>query len=107
MTNPAPAERYVTAGAALLDLYGPFLWRSKVDRETLAIPSSYDCVLGQLYGSFGEGVAAILQLSDVQIDHWIYVTGFMPSFMANASQLRFAWIRQLPPSAPLSLRRAA
>jgi hypothetical protein len=107
MANQTTAERFVGAGAALLDLYGPFLWRTKVDRGTLAIPSNYDCVLGQLYGSFSDGIAEIEQLSGMPAYRWAHTTGFMPSVAANASQLRFAWIRLLPPAAPISQRRAA
>ena len=107
MANQTTAEHFVGAGAALLDLYGPFRWRSKIDRGTLAIPSNYDCVLGQLYGSFQEGLAEIEQLSGIPAYRWGYTTGFMPSVAANATQLRFAWIRLLPPAAPISLGMAA
>jgi hypothetical protein len=45
-------------GAVLLDFRHPG-WERRVDRGTLDIASFRDCVLGQLYGSFGNGVAAL------------------------------------------------
>ncbi len=107
MPNPTPSDHLVAAGASLLDRYGPFLWRTKVDRETLAIPSNYDCVLGQLDGRFGDAVSEIERLSGVDANRWIYRTGFMPSAEVTAAQLRFAWIRLLPPPALQRLGRAA
>jgi hypothetical protein len=47
------AER-VARGAALLDQYRPG-WTGEIDVHELRIESGSDCVLGQLYGDYGEG----------------------------------------------------
>jgi hypothetical protein len=47
------AER-VARGAALLDQYRPG-WADEIDLHELRIESGSDCVLGQLYGDYGEG----------------------------------------------------
>jgi hypothetical protein len=61
----AIAER-VAAGAAFLDERVPDWWRadraSAIDPDGLMIQSYCDCVLGQLFGTYGTGV--------VQLDLW-------------------------------------
>lgn len=44
----------VQAGIELLDANAPG-WRDKVNPATLDMQSSWRCVLGQVYGSLGEG----------------------------------------------------
>src|SRR5215212_6502587 len=45
----------VEAGAALLDNENPG-WHRKIDCDTLRLQSCYDCMLGQLFGSYGDGI---------------------------------------------------
>lgn len=46
------------AGASLLDRVSPG-WAKRIDRSRLAMNSLYDCILGQLYGSYAEGLTAL------------------------------------------------
>ena len=50
------AER-VAKGAAFLDEREPG-WDARIDLDTLDLGSSHCCVLGQLHGGFGAGLAA-------------------------------------------------
>lgn len=43
------------AGAALLDTENPG-WRSRIDLDRFDMTGFGQCVLGQLYGNYGEGV---------------------------------------------------
>src|SRR6266516_3369909 len=54
------AER-VAAGAALLDQHQPG-WERQIDVEGMDLASAEDDVLGQLHGSFDEGLDALLAL---------------------------------------------
>lgn len=46
----------VRRGMAVLDEQGPPNWRQLIDTKHLRIESLYDCVLGQLYGCYLEGM---------------------------------------------------
>src|SRR5262245_8541144 len=46
----------VRRGMALLDKHGPAYWRDCIDPKHLAIDSIYDCALGQIYGTYIEGL---------------------------------------------------
>jgi hypothetical protein len=48
----------VARGAALLDQYRPG-WADEIDLDELRLESGSDCVLGQLYGDYGEGRAQL------------------------------------------------
>lgn len=48
-------QERVARGATLLDEHEPG-WELKIDLGTLALESCYQCVLGQLFGHFDEGV---------------------------------------------------
>lgn len=52
------AQDRVRRGVARLDTYRPG-WRSEIDTDRLDLGSMYDCVLGQLYGSFSKGKDAL------------------------------------------------
>lgn len=54
----------VKRGAALLDRLEP-RWRQWVDAENLRMQGGCDCVLGQVFGSYSEGVAKLLGLCTV------------------------------------------
>lgn len=53
MYRDTTADR-VARGAALLDQYLPG-WTSEINLNELRIESGSDCVLGQLYGDYGDG----------------------------------------------------
>jgi hypothetical protein len=48
----------VERGAALLDAQSPG-WEKKIDPGTLDISSIDNCVLGQVYGSYGNGLRVL------------------------------------------------
>ena len=52
------AARRVRRGAELLDRVHPG-WREKIQIDTLDISSTRHCILGQLYGSYSEGLNAV------------------------------------------------
>lgn len=61
-TRPKESARErVLRGVALLDEHAPG-WHEKVDPEILAIRSPKNCICGQVFGSFQEGVR-VLKLS--------------------------------------------
>lgn len=45
----------VSKGIALLDMYGPSDWRSRVDLSILSMDSPYSCILGQIYSGMEGG----------------------------------------------------
>ncbi len=76
MINREQLEGYVDAGIALLDEKCAFKdWRGKVDLERLNVRSSSDCILGQIYGCYGEG------LHDLSFSKSSYLYGFISGFM--------------------------
>lgn len=59
LTLRRPIKREVRNGAEYLDkVYGPS-WDTKIDTKKLDIAASYNCVFGQLYGSFATGLVNI------------------------------------------------
>lgn len=65
------ALTYCTAGAALLDRTDP-AWPSRIDLQIFAIDDCDACVLGQLFGGYGEGITLLFSLSapyDVTVTH--------------------------------------
>lgn len=109
------AERYVRAGAALLDEKGPEGWRETLyeRREELDVSSMSRCPLGLLYGSFGQGVDALWP--GVRDDVKIYTgQGFTdmlgrhgfehsdlarndPDDRANYTELTRVWLDEIEP----------
>jgi len=49
----------VQAGIALLDTYGPTDWRERINLDTLDLHSLTDCVLGQVYGDYADGMDSL------------------------------------------------
>lgn len=49
----------VQAGAALLDEKGPSNWRERINPDTLDTDSLTQCVLGQVFGTYMEGMNAL------------------------------------------------
>lgn len=54
----------VATGGLFLDEHYPG-WFTKVDRDKLNMYDPFDCLLGQLYGTYGKGLK-ILKVSDPQ-----------------------------------------
>ena len=50
--------RAVQAGSQLLDKIEPS-WASKINLSSLNLPTQCDCILGQIYGSYGEGLKKV------------------------------------------------
>lgn len=46
----------IAKGMALLDQKGPEDWRGKIECDTLDMQSCFDCILGQLYGEYADGL---------------------------------------------------
>ena len=60
-------DKRVLKGASLLDThFKGYDWRSEIDIETLEMDSSSQCVLGQLFGDYQNGLIA-LKLDDVSM----------------------------------------
>lgn len=70
----------VERGARFMDIFQPD-WYVRVDTDYLDLSHPRECVLGQLYGSFGKGLAAI-RASDWGMDSvrsqidWSFNNGF-------------------------------
>lgn len=61
-------EENVRRGAALLDEKGVPGWREKVNPRQLDMNSHHKCVLGQIYGSYGEGLLELGLMQDYFLD---------------------------------------
>jgi hypothetical protein len=84
----------VAEGVAKLDLHNEGWW-ANIDLDTLDLRSSTNCILGQLYGNFGDGRDAL----EIQFGCGdLY--GF-DSYQDNWERLNFLW------SELISERRAA
>lgn len=55
--SPSPRER-VARGAEFLDEHRPG-WRSEINLADLDLESTCGCVLGQLFGTYGDGLRAL------------------------------------------------
>ena len=55
MEGQTPVDR----GIALLDKHGPKDWRKKIDCDLLNLESCHNCVLGQLFGDYGDGLLTL------------------------------------------------
>lgn len=52
-------NRAVKRGVKLFDARGPDNWFLRVDPETLDLSNQHHCVVGQVYGRYGQGLAAL------------------------------------------------
>lgn len=89
------AER-VRKGAALLDDVAPG-WREKIDLSTLDIGDYQQCVLGQLYGTYGEAIPALhphLASMEQRHSHGFAGVAAMDGFESE-SRLTRAWLEYL------------
>lgn len=88
---------YVVKGAALLD-ERVFGWVKKIDLRKLDMCSLTDCLLGQLFGRYGDGKAhlGITQGADYGFDVFAGQGGDGVAYR----QLRAAWFRVIAERAP-------
>jgi hypothetical protein len=115
MTKPVPeryyraidAQRYVRAGAALLDQRNPG-WADRIDVTTLRVSNCRACVLGQLYSGFTDGyelgrralIPADVYVSDVPrgTHYWAIRHGFhVPdgNQQDRFERLRTEWVKAI------------
>lgn len=89
--SSAEADKRVKAGVDLLDREFGASWRDKVDVSMLSLTSSYNCVLGQLYGHYGIGLDK-LSLSDGEES---YSHGFNSTYDEDPGNAvtKAAWMR--------------
>lgn len=73
----------VADGAKLLDKVFPD-WHLKVDPNKLKIRRCRDCVLGQLYGNFGEGLTRLMNIDD---DELVQAIGYGFAYDARSDYL--------------------
>lgn len=84
-TAKAEYERHlaeaVSRGIALLNAYGPENWLAKIDPQDLNLQASSQCVLGQVYGEFNNGVKAL----EVELGTDLYAAayGFEQAILNN------------------------
>jgi len=74
VTSSPLLDHRVRAGIALLDGSGPTNWRARVDVDKLDLENPRSCVLGQVYGTFDDGMDA-LDLTFVEAARYGFVTG--------------------------------
>lgn len=90
----------VQAGADLLDKHGPADWRSRVDLSRLDILDPDNCILGQIYGDYNQGMKSLGIVTGTAY-------GFI-SAIADKSMNEKKWkIIVSGPSTPLDVFRAA
>jgi hypothetical protein len=96
-------EKEIAAGMELLDCKAPG-WREKIDVFKLDLNDGQMCVLGQVYGSYDDGLNE-LGLSDCGAEYGFYVQRFLdvqrPDRNEDAGslyrQLTFEWLDELKP----------
>lgn len=92
------ADIVAQRGAAFLDNTVRKDWRSKIDTDTLDISSSYNCILGQIFGSYHDGIDAIFNkmvlVTPVEIHASEYL-GFCGDsyFDYTYEEINSAWIK--------------
>lgn len=84
------AQQAVANGVLILDDYFGPGWRENIDTATLDLDSLRDCILGQLFGHYCDGLA---MLGNPQP----HETGFSPEEEVNGGRvdLETAWAREL------------
>lgn len=89
--EPSVKQR-VNRGASLLDRRRPG-WRAKINVARLSLGDPWECVLGQLYGFYTDGLDAVFGKSD-GIDAWGhgFALGGEPD---DEEKLREAWTRKI------------
>lgn len=80
MVTTAEFLPYARQGRALLDQhYGDPDWRTRIDRDQLWMGSFTQCVLGQLFGHFDDGVATLFGLGAKWNGPLVQAAGFVVS----------------------------
>lgn len=90
-------EQAVQNGIELLDIAGPVDWRENIDLNELFMNSAYDCILGQLYGSYWQApfVSSAKRIYGAQYG-FHYALDFDEGFVDYTCQdLDDEWRRQL------------
>jgi hypothetical protein len=84
----------VAKGASMLDTHrGGIGWVRDVNTETLRMSCLTDCLLGQLYGSWGEGCIQLgIDISSAEFGFDLYSSDATP---ANWSLLEIAWLDEI------------
>jgi hypothetical protein len=89
----------VSAGAAALDEVRP-AWRSGIDPDALDVTSLWTCPLGQTFGTFGQGVKALLDLGEDDsivtdgIADWAVAHGFDVGEDEDVDDVTRAWVAE-------------
>lgn len=110
------AREAVKAGTAALDSIRHDDWRALINRDTLDVSNTNNCLLGQLYGSYGAGMDAIIDAfkGGIQADRgWGRRNAFIGCSNDDSSAccgsveipmsiLTLAWLELLGPAAPIS-----
>lgn len=88
------SEERVQRGAAVLDGFRPG-WASTVNVDELEIASMDDCVLGQVFGDFGDGLHYVMACvgsvspHEVAFDYGFDARG--ESYLEDATELNELW----------------
>ncbi len=100
ITDERLKERVLAGIDVLNEKYGPN-WVDHVDASKLFMESGQACVLGQVYGGYWDGVAALTETSrddgfgsarmKFGVEHGFFQSGDMPSY----SRLNTAWRKVL------------
>lgn len=91
----------VLKGAELLNRYfGNEDWKTRIIVDNLDINDSQDCILGQLFGLYGDGadkLEARLGLPNrlFEIEYWPDEYGFCAAYSHSSNDLKEAWIEQI------------
>ena len=100
--DDADAIAWVVArrGERLLDRVQPD-WRDKVDRERLCMSDGCDCILGQVYGDYNDGLIALdeeMRLGEqpVHASQYGFSTLDLPNHVGYP-HLQDAWLEILAP----------
>jgi hypothetical protein len=87
--SPIAAER-VARGAALLDRECPG-WAARIDPDVLDLSHTRLCLLGQLHGTFGEGLARL----DLRGEGRPCMHGFAIDRFTWWDELHEAWVAEI------------
>ena len=81
-------------GATILDVFRPG-WAKEIDREVLDLADCEVCVLGQLFGSYEEGVCRVFAVAEDNEKAAICAGFNLPKCGGKWSTLTEAWRREI------------
>lgn len=86
----------VARGVALLDSKVPD-WRSKIDERELCMADMFNCILGQVFGSFGAGLKSLHGVNISTHEAWQFgvAHGFDASTGSLFDKLEAEWRKHL------------